>query len=119
MGDCAINIKPTEDELVEIGLETATTAKVFGIDPKVAYLSYSTLGSGKGEEKYRTRNGGNSMQSNCETCMYFGYDEEFEEYFCEVNLDEDEMEKFLTDSFQGGCPYYRLEDEYRTVRKQM
>ncbi len=33
------------------------------------------------------------MQSNCETCMYFGYDEEFEEYFCEVNLDEDEMEK--------------------------
>ena len=46
------------------------------------------------------------MQSNCETCMYFGYDEEFEEYFCEVNLDEDEMEKFLTDSFQGGCPYY-------------
>ena len=45
--------------------------------------------------------------------------EEFEEYFCEVNLDEDEMEKFLTDSFQGGCPYYRLEDEYRTVRKQM
>ena len=36
MGDCAINIKPTEDELVEIGLETATTAKVFGIDPKVA-----------------------------------------------------------------------------------
>lgn len=71
------------------------------------------------EEKYRKRNGGNSMQSNCETCMYFGYDEEFEEYFCEVNLDEDEMEKFLTDSFQGGCPYYRLEDEYRTVRKQM
>ena len=42
MGDCAINIKPTEDELVEIGLETATTAKVFGIDPKAAYLSYST-----------------------------------------------------------------------------
>ena len=37
----------------------------------------------------------------------------------EMDLDEDEMEKFLTDSFQGGCPYYRLEDEYRTVRKQM
>ena len=44
---------------------------------------------------------------------------QFEEYYCEVNLDEDEMEKFLTDSFQGGCPYYRLEDEYKTVRKQM
>ena len=56
MGDCAINIDPTEDELVEIGLETATTAKVFGIDPKVAYLSYSTLGSGKGEDVDKMRN---------------------------------------------------------------
>ena len=70
-------------------------------------------------EKMQKEERRDSMQSNCETCMYFGYDEEFEEYFCEVNLDEDEMEKFLTDSFQGGCPYYRLEDEYRTVRKQM
>ena len=50
MADCAINIKPTEDELVEIAVETARTAKVFGIDPKVAFLSYSTLGSGKGED---------------------------------------------------------------------
>ena len=56
MGDCAINIKPTEDELVEIGLETATTAKVFGIDPKVAFLSYSTLGSGKGDTVDKMRN---------------------------------------------------------------
>ena len=56
MGDCAINIKPTEDELVEIGLETAETAKVFGIDPKIAYLSYSTLGSGKGEDVDKVRN---------------------------------------------------------------
>ena len=38
MGDCAINIDPTEDELVEIGLECAKCAKTFGIDPKVAYL---------------------------------------------------------------------------------
>ena len=49
MGDCAINIAPNEDELVEIAVETAKTAKVFGIDPKVAMLSYSTYGSGKGE----------------------------------------------------------------------
>lgn len=56
MADCAINIKPTEDELVEIGIETAKTAKVFGIDPKVAYLSYSTLGSGKGEDVDKMRN---------------------------------------------------------------
>ena len=56
MGDCAINIKPNEDELVEIAVETAKTAKVFGIDPKVAFLSYSTHGSGKGEDVDKMRN---------------------------------------------------------------
>ncbi|MFQ7473518.1 MAG: phosphate acyltransferase, partial [Anaerovoracaceae bacterium] len=49
MGDCAINIAPNEDELAEIAIESAKTAKVFGIDPKVAMLSYSTYGSGKGD----------------------------------------------------------------------
>jgi phosphate acetyltransferase len=49
MGDCAINIAPNEDELTEIAIETAKTAKTFGIDPKVAMLSYSTYGSGKGD----------------------------------------------------------------------
>lgn len=56
MGDCAINIKPTEDELVEIALECAECAKIFGVDPKVAFLSYSTLGSGKGEDVDKMRN---------------------------------------------------------------
>ena len=56
MADCAINIKPTEDELVEIAGETAECARVFGIDPKVAFLSYSTLGSGKGEDVDKMRN---------------------------------------------------------------
>ncbi|SDI39234.1 phosphate acetyltransferase [Desulfosporosinus hippei] len=49
MADCAINVKPTEDELVEIAVETARTARCFAVDPKVAMLSYSTLGSGQGE----------------------------------------------------------------------
>ena len=56
MGDCAINIKPTEDELVEIAVECAKCAKTFGIDPKVAMLSYSTKGSGKGEDVDKVRN---------------------------------------------------------------
>ena len=56
MGDCAINIDPTEDELVEIGLECAKCAKTFGIDPKVAYLSYSTKGSGKSDTVDKMRN---------------------------------------------------------------
>ncbi|MBO8462408.1 MAG: phosphate acetyltransferase [Firmicutes bacterium] len=56
MGDCAINIKPTEDQLVEIAQATAECGRVFGIDPKVAFLSYSTLGSGKGEDVDKMRN---------------------------------------------------------------
>ena len=56
MGDCAININPSEDELVEIAGETAECAKIFGIDPKIAFLSYSTLGSGKGPDVEKMRN---------------------------------------------------------------
>lgn len=56
MGDCAINIDPTEDQLVEIAHETAECGKHFGIDPRVAFLSYSTLGSGKGEDVDKMRN---------------------------------------------------------------
>ena len=56
MGDCAINLHPTEDELVEIAGESAACAKLFGVDPKVAFLSYSTLGSGKGEDVDKMRN---------------------------------------------------------------
>ena len=56
MADCAININPDEDGLVEIAVETARTARIFGIDPKVAMLSYSTKGSGKGETVDMMRN---------------------------------------------------------------
>ena len=56
MSDCAINIKPTEDELVEIALESAECARIFGIDPQLAFLSYSTLGSGAGEDVDKMRN---------------------------------------------------------------
>ena len=62
MGDCAINIKPSEDELVEIAGETAACAKIFGIDPKVAFLSYSTLGSGKGEDVDKIRSAANKAK---------------------------------------------------------
>ncbi len=55
MGDCAINIKPTAEELSEIAVEVAECGKIFGIDPKVAFLSYSTLGSGKGEDVDKMR----------------------------------------------------------------
>lgn len=63
MADCAINIKPTEDELVEIAAEAAECGKIFGIDPKVAFLSYSTLGSGKGEDVDKMRNAAAKAQA--------------------------------------------------------
>jgi phosphate acetyltransferase len=56
MADCAINIDPTEDDLVEIAKETVDCSRIFGIDPKVAFLSYSTKGSGKGESVEKMRN---------------------------------------------------------------
>ena len=56
MDDCAINIDPTEDELVEIASETVKCAQIFGVDPKVAFLSYSTFGSGKGPVVDKMRN---------------------------------------------------------------
>ena len=49
MGDCAINIEPSAEEMAECAIECAHTAQIFGIDPKVAMLSYSTKGSGKGD----------------------------------------------------------------------
>lgn len=48
--DCSLNIKPNVDELVEIALQSAKTAQCFGLQPKVALLSYSTNGSGHGED---------------------------------------------------------------------
>ncbi|RDW96468.1 phosphate acetyltransferase [Gardnerella vaginalis] len=48
--DCAINLNPDAQQLADIALQSAQTAKAFGLDPKVGMLSYSTLGSGKGPD---------------------------------------------------------------------
>lgn len=50
MADCAINIAPTSQDLAEIAIESAKTAKAFGIEPKVAMLSFSTKGSAVSDE---------------------------------------------------------------------
>ncbi|MGG2025367.1 phosphate acetyltransferase [Gottfriedia sp. S16(2024)] len=48
--DCAINIAPNSQDLAEIAIESAKTAKLFDIDPKIAMLSFSTKGSAKSPE---------------------------------------------------------------------
>lgn len=54
-GDCAINPRPTAEQLADIAIASADTAKLFGIEPRVAMLSYSTGESGEGEEVERVR----------------------------------------------------------------
>ncbi len=56
--------------------------------------------------------------SNCEYCMNYEYDEDYECYVCMQNLDEDEMVRFVKGDFHE-CPYYRHGDEYKIVRKQI
>lgn len=57
------------------------------------------------------------MQSNCENCMNYYYDDEFDCYACLMELDEDEYRLFISDTFSN-CPYYRQGDDYTIVRKQ-
>lgn len=56
--------------------------------------------------------------TNCDSCVNYKFDEDDECYYCLVNLDEDEMYRFLTGN-QQSCPYYRLDDEYAVVRHQI
>jgi hypothetical protein len=65
-----------------------------------------------------TKNKKKKYSSNCETCVYYDYDEATESYECRLNLDEDEMIKFLSDTCSN-CPYYEFHDEYKTVQKQI
>ena len=54
-GDCAINPDPNAEQLAEIAIQSSDTAKAFGIEPRVAMLSYSTGTSGKGEDVEKVR----------------------------------------------------------------
>ena len=57
------------------------------------------------------------MAKNCETCAHYEYDEDLECYTCTINLDEDEMMRFMTgQSFD--CSYWQNGDEYDLVKKQ-
>ncbi len=54
-GDCAVNPRPTAEQLADIAISSAETARTFGIDPRVAMLSYSTGESGSGEDVDKVR----------------------------------------------------------------
>ncbi|MDE7234875.1 MAG: hypothetical protein K2N29_07445 [Ruminiclostridium sp.] len=56
-------------------------------------------------------------KTSCDRCSNYVYNDDFECYQCEINLDEDEMYRYLSDS-DYACPYYRDEDDYFLARKQ-
>ena len=58
------------------------------------------------------------MQTNCENCMNLVYDEEFDDYVCAVDMDEDETAQLMANPNKA-CPYFRFGDEYTIVKKQI
>ncbi|MEA3455331.1 MAG: phosphate acetyltransferase [Campylobacterota bacterium] len=62
-GDCAVNLDPNADELAQIAISSADTAKQFGIEPRVAMLSYSTGDSGSGPDVEKVRKATQIAQS--------------------------------------------------------
>ncbi len=57
------------------------------------------------------------MAVDCARCAHYNYDDEYEYYYCDINLDEDEMARFMTGTVSD-CHYFNLYDEYKIVEKQ-
>ena len=55
--------------------------------------------------------------TRCEDCLYYDWDEEYEEYACMLSFDEDELVRVLHSSSRS-CPYFRFYDEYKSVGRQ-
>jgi hypothetical protein len=56
--------------------------------------------------------------SQCESCAYYVFDEDFDEYVCEADMDEDDYGRLLAEG-AAACRYYRDGDEYKVVRHQI
>ena len=70
------------------------------------------------EKKNSGITGRKKIAQSCESCEFYDYDEYLDAYYCKVNLDQDDMERYVkgTNNF---CPYYRFYDEYKSVQKQI
>ncbi len=64
-GDCAINPIPNAEQLADIAISSAQTASMFGIEPRIAMLSYSTGKSGKGVEVEKVRKATEIVRERC------------------------------------------------------
>jgi hypothetical protein len=54
---------------------------------------------------------------NCESCVWYDYNDVDDAYECGVDLDEDELARFMSGNYPS-CPYFRFFDEYKMVQKQ-
>ncbi|MCR5487500.1 MAG: DUF6472 family protein [Lachnospiraceae bacterium] len=57
--------------------------------------------------------------TRCEDCMYYYYDEDYEEYVCSADMDEDDYARLLQGRKSQDCPCFKNGDEYQVVRHQM
>lgn len=64
------------------------------------------------------RKGENMASTNaCDTCNNLVYDEELEEYVCDMDLDEDDLARLYSSHYRE-CPYYQSDNEYEVVKHQ-
>ena len=54
----------------------------------------------------------------CETCLFYEYDEAYDDLYCSVDMDEDDYARIMHGD-HSQCPFWRNGDEYETVRHQM
>ncbi len=101
--DCGVIINPTEKELCDIALTAAETAIQFGIEPKIAMLSFSTRGSGKGETVDKVRNATAMVQEALKAPEYQGLGIEVDgEMQADAALDKVVARKKAPDSHVAG-----------------
>ena len=74
-GDCGVNINPTSEQLCDIAISSVETARLFEVDPKVAFLSFSTKGSAKSDEVSKVQMAVEMMK---EKTVDFDYDGELQ-----------------------------------------
>ena len=103
LSDCAVVIDPTDKELSDIALTSAETAIQFGIEPKIAMLSYSTRGSGKGDSVDKVRRATAMAQEALKSSEYAGKGIELDgEMQADAALDAVVAKKKASDSHVAG-----------------
>ena len=71
-GDCGVNVNPTSEQLCDIAISSVETARLFEVDPRVAFLSFSTKGSAKSEEVSKVSNAVEMMKNKNVNFPYDG-----------------------------------------------